>query len=307
MKVARISRLVPFLAALFIAFLVLPERAAAAKAKGKIDLNTATQKELQDLPGVGEATAKKIIAGRPYSSVDDLEKAGLSKTTIGKIRPLVEVGKTSAAAPAPSSARSVAGATKSSAETPEKKPSKMEKAASAVSAAAGPVDLNAATDKQLEDLPGVGKATAKKIIAGRPYSSVDDLSKAGVSKGTIDKIRPLVTVGAAAAAAAKPAETSPRKSSVPAAPSSAPAAAAPASAPASAASSAPDTSRSTAASASRPAQPPPARGMVWVNTATKVYHYEGDRWYGNTKEGKYMTEQEAIAAGYRASKEKPKK
>ena len=47
--------------------------------------------------------------------------------------------------------------------------------------------------------------------------------------------------------------------------------------------------------------------MVWVNTATKVYHYEGDRWYGNTKEGKYMTEQDAIKAGYRASKEKTKK
>jgi hypothetical protein len=43
--------------------------------------------------------------------------------------------------------------------------------------------------------------------------------------------------------------------------------------------------------------------MVWVNTATKVYHYEGDRWYGKTKEGKFMTEAEAQKEGYRASKE----
>jgi hypothetical protein len=53
-----------------------------------------------------------------------------------------------------------------------------------------------------------------------------------------------------------------------------------------------------------PYQAPPRAGMVWVNTSTKIYHYEGDPWYGRTKEGKYMSEQEAIAAGYRASKQK---
>ncbi len=45
-------------------------------------------------------------------------------------------------------------------------------------------------------------------------------------------------------------------------------------------------------------------GKVWVNTKSGVYHKEGDRWYGRTKEGKYMTEDEAIKAGYRADKEK---
>ena len=43
--------------------------------------------------------------------------------------------------------------------------------------------------------------------------------------------------------------------------------------------------------------------MVWVNTATKVYHREGDPWYGRTKAGKFMTEADAIKAGYRASKQ----
>jgi hypothetical protein len=46
-----------------------------------------------------------------------------------------------------------------------------------------------------------------------------------------------------------------------------------------------------------------ASGMVWVNTETGVYH-KGGRWYGATKQGKFMTEDDAIKAGYRASKSK---
>jgi hypothetical protein len=45
-----------------------------------------------------------------------------------------------------------------------------------------------------------------------------------------------------------------------------------------------------------------ASGKVWVNLDSKVYH-KGGRWYGKTKSGKFMTEDEAKAAGYKASQE----
>ncbi len=42
--------------------------------------------------------------------------------------------------------------------------------------------------------------------------------------------------------------------------------------------------------------------VVWVNLKSKIYHFAGNRDYGNTKEGTYMCEKEAMAAGDRAAK-----
>jgi hypothetical protein len=38
---------------------------------------------------------------------------------------------------------------------------------------------------------------------------------------------------------------------------------------------------------------------VWVNTRSGVYHCPGTRWYGNTKNGEYMTQKQAQEKGYR--------
>lgn len=44
-----------------------------------------------------------------------------------------------------------------------------------------------------------------------------------------------------------------------------------------------------------------ASGKVWVNLDSGIYH-KGGRWYGKTKNGKFMTVQEAKAAGYKPAK-----
>lgn len=156
-------------------------------------------------------------------------------------------------------------------------------------APAAAVNINTASEADLEALPGVGPATAKKIIAGRPYAAVADLAKAGVPKNTIAKITPMVTVGASSAPTAPPtSKPAPPPAPAPTASTSASAGTRPASAPTT-------------------AQQPPVKGMVWVNLSTKVFHREGDRYYGNTKNGKFMTEADAVKAGYREAKTtKPK-
>jgi len=149
---------------------------AKAKAKALLDVNKATAEELEaTLPGVGPATAKKIIAGRPYSKVEDLAKAGVSAKVVDEIKNLVTIGKPAAAV------------------TP--------------TAAKSRVDLNKAPLAELEALPGIGPAHAKAIVDGRPYKSVDDLEKVtGLGKTRIDALRPLVTT-AGSASATVPAET----------------------------------------------------------------------------------------------------
>jgi hypothetical protein len=145
------------------------------------------------------------------------------------------------------------------------------------------VDINSASVDALQALPGVGEAYAKRIVKSRPYDRKDQLvSKNVIPQSVYDKIENRIVARDDAPAAL------PRTSAREDKPRDA------------------KTKPSITEERSKPSltqEQAARRGLVWVNTRTGVYHHEGDRWYGTTKQGRYMTVAEAEKAGYRESKQ----
>jgi DNA uptake protein ComE-like DNA-binding protein len=109
MKRAVIRQVAPFVAAAVLAMFTVPGQAAESKPKPKpaaadsakpkpaaadadskdklLDLNTATQEELEALPAIGKTFAKKIIDNRPYERKDQLvSKKVVPQATYNKIK-----------------------------------------------------------------------------------------------------------------------------------------------------------------------------------------------------------------------------
>jgi DNA uptake protein ComE-like DNA-binding protein len=181
--------------------------------KPLVDLNSASEKDLEALPGVGPATAKKIVAGRPYKSADELKKAGLNDKAVEALKSLVTAGP---AAAAPAAAKAAAAPVTPAKEPPAKAPAVKEKAAKEPAAkeiapkepagkektSAAPklapgqkVNLNSADKATLEALPEIGPALAQAIIEGRPYTKIEDVMKVkGIKEGKFSKIKDLITI-----------------------------------------------------------------------------------------------------------------
>lgn len=143
--------------------------ASAAQIK-PLDLNTATAAQLAAVKGLTPDIAAKILAVRPFRSLDELAKAGLSKAQIDAVRPYLTIGAKS------------------------RRKGRWRKAAYRL-APGEKVNVNTAERKVLEALPGIGAGLAYAIIEKRPYARVEDLLKVrGIGDRTLARIRNLVVV-----------------------------------------------------------------------------------------------------------------
>lgn len=152
-----------------------------------LPLNEATPEQIAAIPGVGPALARRIVEYRdahgPFPDVQALRSVrGVGPATLERIRPFLQVGGAR-----PSPVVVVRGS------RPEEKPARSRKPAPAEK-----VDLNAATEKQLLSLPGVGPVLASRIIETRAkgrFRSVEELRRVrGIGAKTLERLRPHVFV-----------------------------------------------------------------------------------------------------------------
>ena len=146
-----------------------------------ININTASSSQLQELTGVGPSTAESIVTYREengeFSSIDQLgQVSGIGPATINKIRPDAKTsGQTMIA---------------SSVDAP---PEESSNGSSESTVPAGdPININTASATALQELNGVGPATAEKIIQYRDseggFSSPSDIKNvSGIGSATFDK------------------------------------------------------------------------------------------------------------------------
>lgn len=162
-----------------------------------IDVNSATARQLESLPGIGPSKAGQIVSYReengPFGNLSDLDKVpGIGPATLANIGVLVEFGEGSAPSSAPAHP-STEGAHAASDPKPRRTPARR--------SSGSPININTASAAQLDALPGIGPSKAAAILGDReangPFSSCDDLKRVtGIGKATVASLAESCSVGA---------------------------------------------------------------------------------------------------------------
>jgi competence ComEA-like helix-hairpin-helix protein len=149
------------------------------KAAGKVDLNTATAAELEEIPGIGPARAAEIVKARPFKSMAEVKAIrGISSSVYAELLLHATVGETVMRKAAP---RTTVKESTTKATTP---------------ITGGKVDLNTATAAELEEIPGIGPARAAEIVKARPFKSMAEVKAIkGISSSVFAELLLHATVG----------------------------------------------------------------------------------------------------------------
>jgi competence protein ComEA len=129
-----------------------------------IDPNAATARELEALPGVGPATAARIVEARderPLESVADLQRRvrGVGPALAEKMAPHLALPAGAPAGAAPRSGTETGGGPGAG-----RRPGARHGLSETVTA---PVILNRASARELEQIPGIGSVLAARLVAAR--------------------------------------------------------------------------------------------------------------------------------------------
>jgi competence ComEA-like helix-hairpin-helix protein len=153
---------------------------SSACSTDSIDINTASQKELEKLVGVGPIYSQRIIESRPFFSLQDLTKVkGIGDKTLEKI---INQGcaYTNLYPNHVSSVFNQGGVGGSSGSSSN----------SSQTCSPKSIEINSAAKEELDKLVGIGETLAKRIIQSRPFSSLQGLTKVkGIGEAALGKIK----------------------------------------------------------------------------------------------------------------------